>query len=498
MKSFLYADFTSSTFKRSCLVVKESGGKLTKDKDGLLLESTFKKKTEHVQNLLVIPDTYMLPKPMKNSNKILPRNGDSFSEGTIELFFEAEISCKQEICYDNIPKEMIPRIRNIKEDPRLNCSAVCAFDETTNMNYMFLVTDNQIFALYERKTSDEMHDISSPEGISAFSCVVPLQKRFHSSSLTDKGLGDTARLALSFKSNKTTHQIAITWYVNGEALFSISNIGGRLEEKYNVLDYGGLDKKTGFGQLKFGIGHYSFLDFQLVNNYDRDMVSKDTSGTYPVYRSKSGLVKLESVENYKEPYPNIIGERDRINPLDSFSLQEEPCGCQEMCKSDSLSCIGIKRGMKTRIKYIRVYLEQECKKSDVIIIKEESVKDNPESVSFDEEYKEYEEDCEINDVESGNALTKRSNSNCSKGETIESNMASSSSDITSKPSSSSTSNKTSLFKRISKQQFNMYKSENCDTESESMKHIEVGKCWICKKSCKGACCDGKCGDIGCI
>ncbi len=486
MKSFVNSDFTKLTFDSKCLVIKKNGVKVSKEESCLDLISDFETDESHVHSLLLLPQSYTIPKPLsklKENEKL---------EESKELFFETCISAKQRINLTDIPLEFIPRIRNVKEDPRLACSAVCAFDETYSMAYMFLITDDMIYALYERTPNKDLENyISNPHGIASFTSIIPLIKRSDSNILNKSG--DYSRLALSFKSNVYNDKNIVSWYIDGVCLFQVSNLGCRLEDKYQVVDYGGINKKVGVGELKFGFGHYSFLDFQLVNNYSRELIKLDISGKFPIYRSASGLLKMRPVEEYKEPYPNFSGDHSRIVSSVSFAANE----ISQLNGENMMSqVICFSRGVQTKIKYFKVYL----KDIEISCISSKNDEKNKQPIIVTETV--IFETIDLPNNEDHDKILYISDSSKSLIEdkpysVCESSVGQSSvceSSVCQSSVCQSSTNESSIYRRISRKQLELFTEMS---ESASVHQLSDKSCWICRKICRGSCCEGMCGSSVC-
>lgn len=296
-----------------------SSAEIARYKDGLYIDNEVfasEKETktlshrDHVKTLLVFPKTYTVP---QNLNQ--------------ELLFEADVSSKQ--CFPDInspsgvvPSNYISRIRCVYEDPRLCCSGVAAYDNGTRMVYMFLLTDQIIYALYGRrpeKSKGWVKTITHKKDYAKFMSLVPLIRRSGSES-SDK-LPDFHQVSLGFRYDETTKKYVVSWYVDGELKFMVDRIGYRLEEKYQVLDQGGFSYLQGIEQLKFGFGNYSFLDFVMPNNSSRDLVFTDYGNARcPVQRSCSSLVQLLPEENYTEVCCDFLGRHPSIIPEKTFAV----------------------------------------------------------------------------------------------------------------------------------------------------------------------------------
>lgn len=246
-----------------------------------------------------------------------------------ELLVECNLSARQFFrnsdLIPKIPSQYINRIVNIHEDPRLCCAGFYAFEDENNMSYMFLITNGMIYALYGRemelvKSEDEYSEKDPTYKINkgCFYSLIPLRKRgFNSLTPKDGPLSEFTILSMGFTTEK------VTWYINKEPIHTINNIGYRQPDMYSVVEHGGLSIKSENNKLRIGFGHFSFLDFQLPNNYSRQMTSIEILNGCRVERSCSGLAQLYPTEYYKEIYQNTLGKNVNIIPEKTFAIGYE-------------------------------------------------------------------------------------------------------------------------------------------------------------------------------
>lgn len=275
----------------------------------------------------------------------LGRKSYSVCEG--EFVYEACMAAKQIISAEMIPEIYRDRIRNIKEDHRPCASALVMYDEENMITAKILFTDDWIYGYYERrpgyKTSWTLN-MSMMGDYAAFTSIIPLCKRGNFSSINNfqDRLNDYVRVGIGIDVSKGT----IKFYVNRIEMFCIPRIGYRLDDQYQVSELGGTAYLTVPGCMRFGFGHFSYLDHNIPNNYSREYVvqSKDSNG-YSVHRLASGLAQLLPTDKYREPYPDFTGEYTTINPNLSFAYT-----------GSDPNYFNFGQGMITNIKYIAGYV----------------------------------------------------------------------------------------------------------------------------------------------
>lgn len=339
------------------------------------------------RGLLAVSDTFTQYRDQGMSGsmdnlKWLFLHNDRFCAIADETIFETVISaCQTFNSKRPIPPEFMCRIRNVNEDYRLCCSAMEIYDPENGFVFYFLLTNDAIYAMYERRYRPD-HKIpvekwchkEQIEKSASFSAVVYLQKRGNGRIGSVDRLDDCYRLGIGID----TCNGVVRWYIDHREVFAINRIGYRLEEKYMVLDYGGEERLFDIESFNIGIGHFTFLDHQLPNNYAREHISNDheTKENDIIRRSKSGLVMLSLKEFYREPYASLLGKRHPIDPCTSFAVT----------KNDKCYKV-FGQGVVTLIKSMCVYHRRRSVKPIILPIREfcdtvvcEYVKINPDDI----------------------------------------------------------------------------------------------------------------------
>lgn len=314
-------------------------GEVTNDDNGLLINSDkytqYKKPGEdglldHIKWLSFLKKSYLI------------------KEG--EFIYEACMSAQQLISPDIVPKIYLNRIRNIREDYRLCCSGIVVYDEENKLTVKILFTDDWIYGYYERFpgyktgwTINKPNPFNCLGDYAGFASIIPLCKRGANSIKCKNGtLDDFENVGIGIDSCKGT----IKFYVNRCEMFCINKIGYRLSDEYQVAEYGGIPYIVKPRCVKFGFGHFSYLDHNIPNNYSRGYVVPTYDGNgYPIDRLASGLAQLMPTNKYREPYPDFMGEHSTIDPAVSFAYSGE---------DENYLIFG--QGMTTRIRYIAGYV----------------------------------------------------------------------------------------------------------------------------------------------
>lgn len=131
-------------------------------------------------------------------------------------------------------------------DLRLASVALNGIDFESWMVFDFFLTDEQLYALYERLP------FGRPQlgNYAAFTFQIPLGQRrpedWHDLRIAyDRAAG------------------MVRWLVGGEEAFRIKRIGRRLDRQYLTTDHGGAEEDVTPRQLNFGMGLFTLLDAAL-------------------------------------------------------------------------------------------------------------------------------------------------------------------------------------------------------------------------------------------
>lgn len=177
-----------------------------------------------------------------------------------EVIYETYMEAEQIISPEIIPQNYRDRIRNINEDYRLCSAGIVVHDEKTLLTVMILLTNDWIYGYYgidpHYKTSwcDKFPELGD---YAAFTSIIPLCKRGHYSP---SSCSHEIKLAIGISGN------TISYYINDVKLNSINNIGYRLADQFQVVDYGGIPYIIVPKFIRVGFGNFSFIDHNIPNN----------------------------------------------------------------------------------------------------------------------------------------------------------------------------------------------------------------------------------------
>lgn len=184
------------------------------------------------------------------------------------------------------------RISDKDSDIRLASSAINIVDLASFLVLDFLLSNNTIYAFYERlpfaKSTHYLEidgkPVLNPQGTSdyaAFSHAIPVHKKCPNEKFHDLAI------AINAKKGKAS------WYVNGRKVFSVCKLGFRLDSKFRILDHQGSDELVKLGKssaCRYGFGNFTLMDMLKPRAYSNDVDDN----------SKTSLVQLDYFENYGE------------------------------------------------------------------------------------------------------------------------------------------------------------------------------------------------------
>ncbi len=174
-------------------------------------------------------------------------------------------------------------VDNPNDDLRLAAFAMNTADFETFMVFDFFVTNETIYAFYERLPFGQ----GGPMGYyAAFSHQIPVASRT---------LNDKHHLKIEYDRSAGK----VRWYVDDEQVFQVDQIGYRLDRQYLTLDHGGIEEPVDMRQLNCGMGTFTLLDAYRPTNV--------------------GLVKLGDVTGSYDP---DVGEPTPEAFYDEESLEE--------------------------------------------------------------------------------------------------------------------------------------------------------------------------------
>lgn len=137
-------------------------------------------------------------------------------------------------------------VKTPNDDLRLASVAFNSIDFESWMVFDFFLTNERIYAFYERLPFGRTAD----HNYAAFSYQIPLQGR---------KAGEMHDLRIAYDRSAGV----VRWLVDGEEKFRVDSIGHRIDRKYLTIDHGGVEESVAPRQLNFGMGMFTILDGDL-------------------------------------------------------------------------------------------------------------------------------------------------------------------------------------------------------------------------------------------
>ncbi|OCA83133.1 hypothetical protein A8F94_18570 [Bacillus sp. FJAT-27225] len=178
-------------------------------------------------------------------------------------------------------------------DIRLASFAFNTMDMESFMVFDFFITNNQIYAFYERLPFGRGGTLGN---YAAFSYKIPVRKR---------NPADVHYLRISYDKDKGT----VKWYVNNSEVFSVDKIGYKIDPQYMILDHGGEEQLVKPDQLVGGIGMFTLLD---AFDNGKGLVKLSTEENF-YYHPITGQTPLSFVDEQSLESSRLFGQGARLN-----------------------------------------------------------------------------------------------------------------------------------------------------------------------------------------
>lgn len=154
-------------------------------------------------------------------------------------------------------------VTNQYQDIRLCAGAFNTADFATMMVYDFILSNGVVYVFYERLPFLRTEWGGPGPNYTAFSHAIPVFQR----NASDPG-NDYVKLAIVFdaQSNK------VTWRVNGKDVYSITNPGHPIDQKYRVLEHNVIGSQPdpsptlALNTISVGFGTFSLMDMTNPHN----------------------------------------------------------------------------------------------------------------------------------------------------------------------------------------------------------------------------------------
>lgn len=190
---------------------------------------------------------------------------NAFKEG--EIVYEGVMSLQQ-TGLTGLPQILqspsgIQGVSNANSDIRLAAGAFNCLDVETMMVFDFILSNEDIYAFYERLPFNRTEWGGLGPNYTAFSHAIPVGKR----NIADP-TNDFVKLAIGYN----YHENTVRWLINDVEVFRVNRLGYPIERKYRLLEHNipgtpqALVEIIRPKQLQYGFGTFSLMDMYNPQN----------------------------------------------------------------------------------------------------------------------------------------------------------------------------------------------------------------------------------------
>jgi len=184
------------------------------------------------------------------------------------------------------------RVQDPNDDLRLSGVAFNAIDFETFLVADFFVTNERIYALYERLPFGRPSSGGTLNEYAAFTFTVPVATR---------SADDQHHLKIAYDRDRGM----VRWLVDGNEVMRVNRLGYRIDRRHMVLDHGGTETLVQPRQLACGMGMFTLLDASRPGQRASNPLS-------------DGLVRLSAATNFYfntglgQPTPQTFADPDSL------------------------------------------------------------------------------------------------------------------------------------------------------------------------------------------
>lgn len=246
-----------------------------------------------------------------------------------ELVYEARISVKQ-TGLDKLPNllkatsgDSLVGVNNANSDIRVCSAGINAIDQNNLMVFDFILSNEDIYALYERLPLLRTEWGGPGPNYMSFTHVMSVGKRNQHDPLAD-----FVNLSIAFGKQH------VRWMIDGMEVFKTKRLGFPMERKNRVLEHSGPPMSVTMDSISLGFGTFSLMDMTNPQN--------------PGQKSNSGLVDLTAGGRFPSSNPVVTNVDGTPSP--PVYISQYP-----LLGADGTN---FGQGASMNIKYIKVYLSK--------------------------------------------------------------------------------------------------------------------------------------------
>ena len=158
-------------------------------------------------------------------------------------------------------------VQNPNDDLRLSGVAINAIDFETFIVSDFFVTNERIYALYERLPFGRTSMGGTQGEYAAFTYTIPVATR---------SIGDQHHLKIAYDRQNGI----MRWLVDGKEVMRVNRLGFRIDRAHMVLDHGGTETLVRPRQLACGMGMFTLLDASRPGSANPGLVRPSTAPNF--------------------------------------------------------------------------------------------------------------------------------------------------------------------------------------------------------------------------
>jgi hypothetical protein len=186
-------------------------------------------------------------------------------------------------------------VQNPNDDLRLGGVALNAIDFETFIVVDFFVTNERIYALYERLPFGRPSSGGTLGEYASFTFTVPVATR---------SIGDEHRLKIAYD----RQQGIMRWLVNDREVFRVNRLGYRIDRAHMVLDHGGTETLAQPRQLACGMGMFTLLDASRPGSQNPGLVRLSTAQGFYFNPFVGQPTAQRFVDDSSQPSKRLFGQ----------------------------------------------------------------------------------------------------------------------------------------------------------------------------------------------
>jgi hypothetical protein len=222
-----------------------------------------------------------------------------------------ELACESWISGRTFGTEFHPfgdAVDNPNDDLRLGAPAMNAIDLESWMVFDFFLTNERIYAFYERLPFGR----TESDNYAAFSFMIPVGERTPN---------EKHHLKIAYDKSAGT----VRWLVDDQEVYRVDQIGYLIDRQYMTIDHGGIEpaKPVSPNQLNCGMGTFTLLDGSLPSG--KALVRLSTAPGFYFDPSSGEPVPQTFVDEYSESGSRLFNQGVELR-VSKYIIESRPVG----------------------------------------------------------------------------------------------------------------------------------------------------------------------------